>query len=91
MKKAAVAVARRILTVVYNLIRDGVRYREQGADYFDRMHPERITNRLKARLESLGFEVELKPKLTPETSYVVESRRVFYEGSSRKLQDEFPD
>ena len=68
MKKAALAVAHRLLVVVYCLIRDGVRYREQGADYFDRMHPERVTNRLKARLEALGFEVELKPKLTPETS-----------------------
>ena len=68
MKKAALAVAHRLLTVVYCLIRDGVRYREQGADYFDRMHPERVTNRLKAKLEALGFEVDLRPKLTPETS-----------------------
>src|ERR1035437_9357416 len=40
MKKAAIAVAHRILSTVYVMIRDGSRYREQGADYFDRVHPE---------------------------------------------------
>ena len=62
MKKAAVAVAHRLLQVVYLMLRDGTPYREQGADYFDRLHPERTRDRLKARLESLGFEVALTPK-----------------------------
>lgn len=68
MKKATIAVAHRILQVVYYLIRDGSRYREQGADYFDRLHPERTKQRLLARLETLGFQVQLRPKIAPETS-----------------------
>jgi len=65
MKKAAVAVAHRVLSIVYLMIRDGSRYREQGADYFDRVHPERTKNKLTQRLERLGFEVQLIPKRIP--------------------------
>jgi len=68
MKKAAIAVAHRILTIIYSMVRSGDSYREQGADYFDRLHPIRTTNRLTARLERLGFLVHLEPKLSPETS-----------------------
>jgi len=63
MKKAAIAVAHRILQVAYCMIRDGSSYREQGADYFDRLHPDRTEKRLLARLESLGFDVQLRPKI----------------------------
>jgi transposase len=62
MKKAAVAVAHRLLTIVYVMIRDGKRYIEQGADYFDRLHPEQTKRRLLARLDNLGYEVSLTPK-----------------------------
>ena len=68
MKKAAVAVAHKILSLTFLMIRDGSVYREQGADYFDRLHPERTRNRLTARLEKLGFLVTLQPRLLPETS-----------------------
>lgn len=68
MKKAAIAVAHRILSTVYVMLRDGSRYREQGADYFDRVHPERTKNKLTQRLERLGFEVQLTPKSIPKTS-----------------------
>jgi transposase len=61
LKKAAVAVAHRLLLVAYQMIRDGSRYREQGADYFDRLHPERTRTRLIYRLNRLGFEVQLTP------------------------------
>ena len=68
MKKAAVAVAHRMLTIMYSMIRNGSSYRENGVDYFDRLHPVRTANRLTARLERLGFYVRLEPKLLPETS-----------------------
>ena len=67
-KKAAIAAAHRILQVVYCMIRDGSNYREQGPDYFERLHPERTKNRLLARLEGLGFEVQLRPKIAVENS-----------------------
>jgi transposase len=64
MKKAAVAVAHRILVIVYSMIRSGTAYREQGADYFDRLHPERTKNRLTARLEQLGFLVHVESRIS---------------------------
>ena len=57
-----------MLLVVYSMIRDGAVYREQGADYFDRLHPERTKNRLIARFDRLGYVVHLEPRLSPETS-----------------------
>lgn len=57
MKKAAVAVAHRLLTIVYLLIRDGGVYRERGGDYFDRRNPARTAKKLTKRLERIGFEV----------------------------------
>jgi len=64
MKKAAVAVAHRILVIAYCMISDGSRYREQGPDYFDRLHPGRTKQRLVKvkRLDRLGFAVQLTPK-----------------------------
>jgi hypothetical protein len=68
MKKAAVAVAHKILSLVYLMIRDGTPYREQGPDYFDRIHPERTCNKLVQRLEKLGFHVTISQKPIPESS-----------------------
>jgi len=58
-KKAAVAVAHRILTIVWRIIRDGVSYKERGGDYFDRRDPQRTARKLTRRLERIGFEVSI--------------------------------
>jgi len=68
MKKAAVAVAHRILLIAYCMVRDGTPYREQGADYFDRLHPDRTRNRLISRLNALGFDVQLSTRASPSSS-----------------------
>ncbi|HHY94194.1 MAG TPA: IS110 family transposase [Firmicutes bacterium] len=39
-KRAAIAVAHAILTIVYHIIRDKTVYRDLGADYFDRLDRE---------------------------------------------------
>ncbi|HEY7615840.1 MAG TPA: IS110 family transposase [Terriglobales bacterium] len=62
MKKAAVAVAHRILTLAYYIIRDGAEYREAGGDYYDRHNPAKTVKRLTRRLERIGFEVTLTPR-----------------------------
>ena len=62
VKKAAVAVAHRILIIAYYVIRDGVTYREAGGDFFDRLNPERTARRLTRRLQRIGFEVQLMPR-----------------------------
>ena len=62
MKKAAVAVAHRVLVIAYHILRDGTEYREYGGDYFDRQRPERTAARLTRRLERIGFDVVLTPR-----------------------------
>jgi transposase len=64
MKKAAVAVAHRLLTILFHIVRHGARYRELGDDYFDQLHPERAAHRLISRLERLGYDLsQLRPKV----------------------------
>lgn len=59
--RAAVAVAHSILVVVYHVLNSRKPYHELGADYFDRLNPERLTRHLVKRLESLGHRVTLEP------------------------------
>jgi transposase len=60
-KKAVVAVAASMLTAVYFMLRDHAPYRDLGAAYFDRRDQTKIANRLRRRLESLGFSVQMQP------------------------------
>jgi transposase len=59
-KKAILAVAASMLTAAYYMLRDGVDYRDLGADHFDRRDKAKLAKRLVARLHDLGFTVELK-------------------------------
>jgi transposase len=59
LKRAALAVAHRVLIIAYHIIRDGTVYRELGRDYHDRRHPERTAARLTQRLKGIGYEVTL--------------------------------
>jgi len=60
-KRAAVAVARTILVIVYHLMRDGTRFIERGADFFDQLKPQSTQQWLTRRLERLGYKVTLEP------------------------------
>lgn len=60
-KKAVIAVAASMLTAIYYMLRDSVPYRDLGAGYFDRRDSTKIANRLRRRLESLGFSVSMQP------------------------------
>jgi transposase len=59
-KKAVVAVGHQILEIAFHIMRDGVNYRELGADYFDRRHAERAVRRHVRQLETLGFRVTIE-------------------------------
>jgi transposase len=59
-KKAILAVAASMLTAAYYMLRDGVDYRDLGADHFDRRDKAKLAKRLVARLHDLGFTVELR-------------------------------
>ena len=60
-KKAILAVAASMLTAAYYILRDGVEYRDLGADHFDRHDKTRTVHRLARRIEQLGYCVELRP------------------------------
>jgi transposase len=59
-KKAAMAVAHRLLTIVWHIICEGGVYKEIGAHPEDLKNPQRAARRLARRLAQLGFEVDLK-------------------------------
>jgi hypothetical protein len=60
-KRAAVAVARSILVIVYHMILDGTAYVDLGIDYFDKRNQAQTEQRLIKRLEQLGHKVILEP------------------------------
>jgi transposase len=60
VKRAAVAVAHSILVIVYHLLGDRHDYLDLGPTYFDQRECSRITRRLQARLERLGYRVQLE-------------------------------
>jgi transposase len=58
-KKALVAVAHSLLRIIYQVLTKREAYRELGADYLEKLAPERLTRQLVKRLESLGHKVTL--------------------------------
>jgi len=60
-KKAIGAVAASILTAAYHMLRNGALYQDLGAAHFDRRAKTTQTNRLIARLRSLGYAVQITP------------------------------
>jgi len=62
VKKAIVAVARKILLIAYTLLRKREGYRERGAAVFDERRKEQVMHRLQRRFEQLGYIVHLEPR-----------------------------
>jgi transposase len=60
-KRAVIAVAHSQIVAIYHLL-DGAEYRDLGADYFDKLAPDRLKRNLVARLEHLGYNVTLEEK-----------------------------
>jgi transposase len=60
-KKAIGALAASILTLVYHMLISGEFYRDLGPDYFDLRAKAARTRRLVARLQHLGYAVQLTP------------------------------
>ena len=60
-KRAVVAVGHSLLEVIYHLLKNpDLRYKDLGADHFDRLDPKRLCRHLVRRLESLGYDVTLQ-------------------------------
>ena len=60
-KRAAIAVAHSILTVIYYVLTRAEPYQDLGRDYFDQRKPEQRVRYLARRLAELGYEVTLDP------------------------------
>jgi transposase len=58
-KKALIAVAASILTIVYHMLRDGTCYRDLGPEYFARRNPAKLAAKLATRIRNLGYHVEI--------------------------------
>ena len=63
-KRALLAVGHTLLVIVYQVLKQRAAYREWGADYYDRLEPERLARHLVRRLEQLGHKVTLATKDT---------------------------
>lgn len=60
-KRAIVAVAHSILTIIYHLLRDGSDYQDLGGNYFEQRQAQAIVQRAVRRIEKLGYQVILQP------------------------------
>src|SRR3712207_6438647 len=61
-KKAAMAVAHKVLIAAFHILQRGVAFADLGADYLDRVDRHRTARRLVRRLGALGYDVMLRPK-----------------------------
>ena len=59
-RKAIMAVAASMLGATYYMLRDGVEYRDLGADHFERHDKSKTITRLVRKLQILGCDVEIK-------------------------------
>jgi transposase len=61
-KRAAVAVAHKILVAIYHMLSHQVSYNELGDAYLDKRNKHQLTRNLVHRLERLGYSVTLEQK-----------------------------
>ncbi len=61
-KKAILAVAASMLTAAYHMLKNGIPYRDLGADHFSSRDRSKAILRLVRRLKDLGCEVQVTPQ-----------------------------
>jgi transposase len=67
-KKAIVALAHKILVIVYTLLKTGQLYQERGATALDERQKQRLLARMQRRIEKLGYKVALEPIMASATT-----------------------
>lgn len=60
-KRAIIAVAHAILSIIYSMLRNNTTYQDMGENYFDQRDRERVIRRASRRIESLGYIVTIHP------------------------------
>jgi len=63
-KKALVAVAHSMAVAIYHILKNKTAYIELGDNFFDKLNPTRLLNRLTKRIQNLGFNIHLSPALS---------------------------
>jgi transposase len=58
--KAIIALAHKLLVIIYEIVKTRTPYYELGANYYDQLNPEKTIGRLMARLGRLGVEVTVR-------------------------------
>jgi transposase len=58
--KAIIALAHKLLVIIYEIVKTRTPYYELGANYYDQQNPEKTIGRLMARLGRLGVEVTVR-------------------------------
>lgn len=61
-KRAAIAIAHKILVSIYYMIKEGSGYKELGQNYLDKRNKAKTIKYHMSKLESLGMEVLLAEK-----------------------------
>ncbi|MFC1602920.1 IS110 family transposase [Pseudomonadota bacterium] len=68
--KAITATAHKLARLIYNMLKHGTEYVDQGQDYYEQKYHERVVNNLRKRAAQFGFELtsatEKQDVLTPE-------------------------
>lgn len=59
-KRAIIAVAHAILSIIYSMLRNKTTYEDLGQNYFDQLNRQSVVARTVRRLESLGYSVTLQ-------------------------------
>jgi transposase len=59
--RAFVAIAHKQIRAIYHELKEDKPYTELGPDFFDRLNQKALEQRLKRRLEDLGYRVQLSP------------------------------
>lgn len=72
-KRAIIAVAHAILTIIYSMLRNHSLYRDLGETYFDHLNRESVIRRSVRRLESLGYSVTIAATPSPILGTPVQS------------------
>ena len=61
-KRALMAIAHKILVAVFQMLSRNESFQDLGEAYLDRLAEKRVTLRLVERLNTLGYDVVLRPK-----------------------------
>ena len=64
-KRAAMAIAHKILMVAYRILSTGAEYKELGEAYLDQLDQRRVVSNLVRRIERLGYSVMVAPTKAP--------------------------